>query len=214
MITRLGRSRLVAAAVVAASGVAVALGFLGAVQRDAASGSVPAPRAPAGLPGELDGPGPWPRNVDELRQRLAALGLTALGREGTRLHTHQHLDVFVNGRRVPVPAGIGIAASGAFISPIHTHDATGIVHVESPAVQPFFLGQFFGVWGVRFTPSCLGAYCASGQRRLWIFSDGKLVQSDPRALLLGEHEEIVVAFGTRRQLPRPVPQSFAFPEGL
>ncbi len=120
MITRPGRSRLVAAAVVVASGVAVALGFLGAVQRGAASGSAPAPRAPAGLPGELDGPAPWSRNVAELKQRIAALGPPALGRERTRLHTHQQLDTFVKGRRVPVPAGIGIAAAGARFSPIHT----------------------------------------------------------------------------------------------
>jgi hypothetical protein len=32
--------------------------------------------------------------------------------------------------------------------------------------------------------------------------------------LLEEHEEIVVAFGTREQLPSPLPESFAFPEGL
>jgi hypothetical protein len=214
MITRLGRSRLVTAAVVVASIVAVALGFLGAVQRGAAKGSPPAPRAPAELPGELVGPAPWPRNVTELRQRLAALGLPALGREGTALHIHQHLDVFANGRRVPVPAGIGIDASGGFISPLHTHDATGIIHVESPTVEPFYLGQFFGVWGVRFTPSCLGAYCASRPKQLWVFADGKRVRSDPRALLLEEHEEIVVAFGTREQLPSPLPESFAFPEGL
>src|SRR5262245_49643758 len=214
MITRLGRSRLVTAAVVIASSVALALGFLSAVQRGSASGSVPATTARAGLPGQIDGPAPWPRNVAELKQRLAALGLPAFGSEGTRLHTHQHLDVFVNGRRVPVPAGIGIDESGGFLSPIHTHDATGIVHVESPTVQPFFLGQFFGVWGVRFTSSCLGGYCASGAKRLWVFSDGKLLRSDPRALRLGEHEEIVVAYGTRQQLPRPLPQSFSFPQGL
>jgi hypothetical protein len=117
MITRLGRSRLVTGVVVAGSCVALALGFLGAVQRGSAHVSPAAPRAPAGLPGELVGPAPWPANTTELRPRLAALGLPTLGREGTALHIHQHLDLFVNGRRATVPAGIGIDAAGGFISP-------------------------------------------------------------------------------------------------
>lgn len=214
MITRLGRSRLVTGVVVAVSCLALALGFLGAVQRGSAHGSPTVPRAPAGLPGELVGRSPWPRNTAELRPRLAALGLPALGREGTALHIHQHLDVFVNGRRVTVPAGIGIDPAGTFISPLHTHDATGIVHVESPTVEAFTLGQLFGVWGVRFTRQCLGGYCARGGRRLCVYVDGRLVQGDPRLVPLEEHEEIVVAFGTKAQLTRPVPAAFAFPSGL
>ena len=145
MITRLGRSRLVSRIVVAASCVALALGFLGTVQRGTAHGSPVVPRAPAGLPGELKGPAPWPANTAELRPRLTALGLPALAREGRALHIHQHLDVFVEGRRVTVPAGIGIDPAAGFIAPLHTHDATGVVHVESPSAKPFFLGQFFGV---------------------------------------------------------------------
>jgi hypothetical protein len=214
MITRLGSSRLVAGAVVAASALAIALGFLRVVRGGSARAVSPR-AAPAGtLPGELRGPAPWTPNVGALRERLTALGLPALGQEGTALHIHQHLDVFVNGRRVPVPAGIGIDAAGGFISPLHTHDATGVVHVESPAVEPFTLGQLFGVWGVRFTRSCLGGYCAGGGKRLWVYVDGRLVRSDPRFVLLGEHEEIVVAFGTRAQLPRPVPATYAIPSGL
>ena len=151
MITRLGRSRLVTGVVVAASCLALALGLLGAVQRGSAHGSPVVPRASAGLPGALVGPAPWPANTAELRPRLTALGLPTLGHEGTALHIHQHIDVFVNGRRVMVPAGIGIDPAGRFISPLHTHDTTGVIHVESPSVKPFFLGQFLGVWGVRFT---------------------------------------------------------------
>jgi hypothetical protein len=46
-------------------------------------------------------------------------------------------------------------------SPIHTHDTSGIVHIESPTVRPFTLGQFFDVWGVRFTSDCIGGDCNS-----------------------------------------------------
>jgi hypothetical protein len=206
---RLTRPLLVLMALVAL--VTIVLARVGTFQsRPAQALLVP----PGGLPGELAGPAPWPRNVVELRHRLAVLGLPALGAEGTALHTHQHLDVFVNGRRITVPAGIGIDAAGRFISPLHTHDSSGVVHVESPTVQAFTLGQFFGVWGVRFTPGCLGDYCETGGSRLWVFSDGTPVKGDPRLVPLEEHEEIVVAFGTRAQLPRPIPGDFAFPAGL
>src|SRR5205814_261190 len=55
------------------------------------------------FPGLMTGPPPWPANASQLRARLALLGLPALGAEGQVLHIHQHLDLFVNGRRVVVP---------------------------------------------------------------------------------------------------------------
>ncbi len=207
------RSRL---ALVSAFGAVALLAAVGVValfgpQR---SGAAAAPPPAGALPGALTGASPWPANTGRLRVRLQALGLPALGREGTALHIHQHLDVFVHGRRVSVPAGIGIAAAQGFISPLHTHDASGIVHVESPQVRTFTLGQLFGVWGVRLTRRCLGGYCASGADRLRVYTDGRPYTGDPRVLPLAPHAEIVVAFGTRMQLPRPLPSSYAFPAGL
>ncbi len=177
------------------------------------SGSTAHAAAQSALPGELTSRAPWPANTSDLLARLAGLGLPALSQEGTTLHTHQHLDVFVAGRRVVVPAGIGIDPLARFIAPIHTHDATGVIHVESPTIQTFTLGEFFGVWGVRFDGRCLGGYCSRQGRMLSVYSNGHAV-TDPTRLALTEHEEIVVAFGTPRQLPRPVPASYDFPAGL
>jgi len=177
-------------------------------------GAAAAPVRGAGLPGELTGPAPWPANTGRLRARLRALGLPALGREGSALHIHQHLDVFVHGRRITVPAGIGISGAEGFISPLHTHDASGVVHVESPQVRTFTLGELFGVWGVRLTPRCLGGYCAGGSDRLRVFADGRPFRGDPRVLPLAPHAEIVVALGTSAELPRPLPSSYAFAAGL
>ena len=171
---------------------------------------------PTNLPGELTGPAPWPANIGQLHARLSAMGLPALGAQGTRLHIHQHLDVYVDGRRVTVPEGVGIGTNGpeVFFSPLHTHDATGVVHVESPVVKTFTLGQFLAVWGVRFTPRCLGGYCVRGADRIRVYFDGKLVTGDPRALPLEEHEEIVVTYGTKAELPKSIPSSYPFPAGL
>jgi hypothetical protein len=50
--------------------------------------------------------------------------------------------------------------------------------------------------GGRFTPGCLGGYCAAGDRRLRVYADGRPVHGDPTALTLASHQELVVAFGT------------------
>jgi hypothetical protein len=169
---------------------------------------------PASLPGELTGRAPWPANTSDLKARLAAMDLPALSQEGTRLHIHQHLDLFVHGHPIPVAAGIGIDPSFRFISPLHTHDESGVIHVESPTIRTFTLGEFFGVWGIRLTASCLGGYCAGHGQALRVFVDGRPLRGDPGRLVLAAHQEIVVAFGTPEQLPRPVPARYAFPAGL
>ena len=191
--------------------VLLALSVALAVGRGSSQSSTAVPQ---NLPGELTGPAPWPRNVAQLRARLAALNLPALAFEGTVLHIHQHLDLFVHGRRVVVPASIGIDAAGAFISPLHTHDTSGIIHVESPTVRRFTLGQFFGVWGVRLGPGRLGGYADHGNQTLRTFVNGRAVGGDPSGLALAPHQEIVLAFGTPRELPRPIPGSYPFSDGL
>src|SRR6266508_3101766 len=149
---------------------------------------------PATLPGILTGAAPWP---------------------GTTLHIHQHLDLYVNGTKQVVPAQIGFISSPQVVfSPLHTHDTSGIIHVESPTVRSFTLGEFFDVWGVRFTPTCIGGYCTQGDRTLRVYVDGQLATGDPTPLELFAHEEIVVTYGTEAELPDPIPSSYTFPPGL
>lgn len=81
--------------------------------------------------------------------------------------------------------------------PLHTHDATGTIHVESSARTSFSLGQFFAVWGVRFTPGCLGAYCAGDGDPLWLAIGARVVGGDSRRLVLADGQHIAVVFGTR-----------------
>jgi hypothetical protein len=170
---------------------------------------------PNSLPGILTGSAPWPNNSADLAARLTADRLPPLSaQEGRVVHTHQHIDILIRGRSVEVPAQIGIVTSPSVLfAPLHTHDATGITHVESPIVRDFSLGEFFDVWGVRFTSTCIGGYCNSGNERLQVFANGQVVTFDPRRLQLIAHEEIVVTFGTPDQIPRPYPITYKFPTG-
>jgi hypothetical protein len=167
----------------------------------------------AALPGAQGGP-PWNAGASRLQQRLRAIGLPALGAEGQALHIHQHLDVFVRGRKETVAANIGIDPGGHFISPLHTHDTSGVLHVESPTVESFSLGQFFAVWGVPLSATRLGALKTGGGRQLRAWVNGKPVAADPTRIVLAAHQEIVLAYGTAAQMPKKVPSSYRFEAGL
>jgi hypothetical protein len=170
-------------------------------------------QVPGALPGMQTGPAPWGANTADLAARLRAIGLPPLDPvEGTVIHIHQHLDIYVDGRKVPVPALIGIDPAAGF-APLHVHDTSGVIHVESPTVRSYTLGEFFAVWGVRLTPSCLGGDCAGNGRALRVYVNGRLDQADPARLTLEPHQEIVVAYGTAAQLPSPIPSSYPFPPG-
>jgi hypothetical protein len=166
------------------------------------------------LPGLMTGKVPWgPNDGPGLKERLKAIGLDTLPHEAFKLHIHERMAILVNGHFVYVPAGIGIDANGKFITELHTHDTSGIIHVEAPGKRTFTLGQFFDVWGLRFSSSCLGGYCTSGKKRVWVWTNGKEVLGDPRKVVFTERLSIVVAYGTLASVPKPIPTHFPFPQG-
>lgn len=197
------RARLTAAAVAT---VIVAGAVIGAVVAFSGGSSPAAASIPQrSLAGLLTGKAPWPANAGELASRLRTLGLPALTQEGTALHIHQHLDLYVNGKKQPVPMGIGIDPAQQFIATIHTHDPSGTIHVESPTGGNFTLGQLFGTWGVRFTPTSVGGY-----HDYTLYVDGKRYTGDPTRLTLREHQELALAIG---KPPAQIPSSYSFSAG-
>jgi hypothetical protein len=169
----------------------------------------------AKLPGLQTGPAPWAAGSGSLlRARLDRLGLPVLSQEQLDYHIHAHLDIYVRGRHVTVPALVGIDVVDQFLTVLHTHDPTGVIHIESASPDPYQLGKFFGVWGVRLNASCIGRYCGGPKAQLRAYLGGKPYAGNPAAIVLREHEEIVIAYGTKAQLPPRVPATFAFAPGL
>ncbi|MFD0328188.1 hypothetical protein ACFQZC_08120 [Streptacidiphilus monticola] len=84
---------------------------------------------------------------------VTSAGLPMLSTEGTVLHLHTHLDVYVDGKQVQVPAEIGIDQATQQISPLHSHDTSGVIHIESPEKKDFTLGQFLKEWQVPSPPA-------------------------------------------------------------
>ena len=165
----------------------------------------------------------WPAPPDPL-DRTHAAGLRPERKEFLVHHAHAHLDVFVDGRAIVVPAGIGIEIDDPevrrfedsdgevgyggitrcrtpCISPLHTHDATGIVHTESKSPEPNTLGQFFTEWGVSLGDTCLGEHCS--RDGIAVYVNGEPYRQDPRAIELTDGLAIAIVVGTPpAQIPR------------
>jgi hypothetical protein len=163
------------------------------------------------LPALQTGKPPWSNDSATLSARITAVGLTPNTGGQLAYHIHPHLDLYVNGQHVPVPADIGIhldaqSQQSSFDTPLHTHDSSGIVHVEPEQNLGYVLGQFFGEWGVRLTSKCLGSFNGSCDNLEW-WLNGVKQSGNPANLVLKNHQEIVVAVGKR---PAKVPTCVDF----
>lgn len=179
----------------------------------AACGGGPSAHDPAivGTPG-TQGALAWPAPTNAAAAVRAA-GLHMLSSEGQVEHIHVHLDVIVNGQAVVVPAGIGIDQSTQQISPVHTHDASGIIHIESPTVTNYTLGEFFSEWAQPLTATNLGPIQATSAEELRFYVNGHKYTGDPANIVLQAHQEIAAIAGPPGTLTAP-PSSYTFPSGL
>lgn len=172
----------------------------------------------------------WPAPADPMALVQQA-GLVAETAEYLTTHNHAHLDVFVDGVPITVPAAIGIEtkASGVTdtvtpdgtahdfqvatcpsvcLSPLHTHDPSGIIHSESLAANhpAYLLGEFFTEWGLRLDASCVGEYCAP-EVLIHVYLNGTLYDGDPAEIPLASLLEIAIVIG---QPPTLIPSDWEF----
>jgi len=85
----------------------------------------------------------------ELVRNTKAAGVPLLDQEGLATHIHTSLVVMVDGKRKTVPAYIGIDTDGGKIAALHTHDTSGLIHLESAKENDdYTLEQFLTVWGM------------------------------------------------------------------
>jgi len=120
--------------------------------------------------------------------------------ESTAIHIHPWLRIVINGQNVTIPAAVGIenpsfetaggykvAVSGSCFEPLHTHDSSGIIHIESGTNSPFTLGDFFRVWQatygtvaidgsahpIVFNPTDILGFKADATHEIVVLVDGK-----------------------------------------
>lgn len=136
--------------------------------------------------------GTWQPNYDNLQQAIAAMGLPASSETMQYLtHFHVHITLYVDGRATPIPSQIGIDPATQTLAAIHTHDDSGIIHMEA-GTKGFAppLQDVFDVWGVRFDAKCIGGYC--GGVEMWV--NGK-PNTELGKHVLHEHDVITIVEG-------------------
>lgn len=206
--TRLTRAAVAAGAVIAVGGLVTLGALTGKQPAEPMAAPAPASVAAAAASAGTALP-PWPNASDPLAA-IRAAGITPAEGEGSAEHYHAHLDVIVNGKAVPVAAEIGVDEKAQKISPLHTHDGNGVIHVEAPTVgTPYYLGQLFREWNVALTADRLGGLRAGTAGTLAAYVDGKRVTGDPAKIRLAEHQEIALVFGSSAQQSNP-PRSYDF----
>lgn len=58
-------------------------------------------------------------------------------------HSHPDLAVTVSGQAIVIP----VTFDASCAQPIHTHDSTGVLHVETDQNQNYTIGDWFLLWG-------------------------------------------------------------------
>jgi hypothetical protein len=145
-------------------------------------------------------------------------GVQSNDMEQVLFHVHAHLAMYVNGKPKLLPYGVGIVppyqlqqtADGPFVAGgskyywLHTHDETGVIHIESPVQRTYTLGEFFDVWHQQLSPTQMGP----NKGKITAFLNGKQYTGNPRDIPLTAHNVIQLDMGT------VVPFSnYTFPSG-
>lgn len=110
------------------------------------------------------------------------------------IHWHPHLTIKINGQQQAIPANVGIGAT--IHQPIHTHDDTGILHMENgnPTAENMKLGFFFTIWGKKFNNGCIFEFCNSGDKKIK-FTVNEKENADFENYFMRDGDKMVIEYG-------------------
>jgi hypothetical protein len=110
-------------------------------------------------------------------------------------HIHAHVTMYVNGTKTPIPANVGIAPDGSCLYWLHTHDDSGVIHIEAPAGVSATFGNFLDIWGQRFQQ--LGYPSQLSDATGWqVYVNGKPFRGNFRTIPLQSHTLITLAYNS------------------
>lgn len=143
-------------------------------------------------------------------------GISCDSAEQNGYHIHVHFTIYINGKQLTIPTGIGIPSDGTCFYWMHTHTDDGIIHIEAPQkLHNLALDDFMTLWQqgfatLNFPPQMT---LSSGWK---IFVNGKPFNGVVTSPLFTEvtfqpHDAVTLEYGS----PNPPPDTFyAFPVGL
>lgn len=125
-------------------------------------------------------------------------------------HIHAHVDLFVNGNKHTVPALIGITNNCFYW--LHTHDDSGVIHIESPIIKNFTLSQFLKIWKSKYNDPEIANIISNNTKEFSIYLNGKkTLNTNIQNVIFHPHDEIVIVIGNP---PLTIPSKYSFENGL
>lgn len=113
--------------------------------------------------------------------------------EQVAYHVHAHLSMYINGQAVQIPQNLGIASDQSCFYWLHTHDTTGVIHIEAPSQQVFTLGTFFKEWNNVY-PQLQYPVQLSDTTGWKVYVNGKPYKGDFNNIDLTAHELITMTY--------------------
>jgi hypothetical protein len=108
-------------------------------------------------------------------------------------HAHAHLALIVRGQLRDLPARVGISATT--ICWLHTHDSSGIIHIEAGDRRALTLGDFFSVWAQPMRTDAVAGETVAAGESIRVTVNGSVVTADPATIVLNNKDDIVIQIG-------------------
>lgn len=112
------------------------------------------------------------------------------GHQEGNIHYHAKLEIFQDDRSMEVPANIGIV--GDCIHPLHTHDTSGLIHIDYQRPIRVTMGDFFDLLGTTFRDDQIGSFKEWDGYSLSMVVNGKERKRFWRRLVLRENDNITI----------------------
>jgi len=119
------------------------------------------------------------------------VALTCTTDMATQFHIHPHLEIFINGQKQEIPANIGVRPT--CMNSLHTHDNSGVIHIESPEKRDFNLADFFAVWEKTYNKEQILDFKVDADHVIRQTVNGKEVQ-DYENLILRDGNKIIIYY--------------------
>jgi len=117
------------------------------------------------------------------------VALTCTTDMATEFHIHPNLEIIINGQKQELIKNIGVGPT--CMTSLHTHDNSGVVHVESPEKRDFILADFFAVWKKTFNKDEILDYKTDEKHMIRMTINGSDVQNYENTILLDKDQIII-----------------------
>lgn len=122
-------------------------------------------------------------------------GVSCDSLEHSDFHIHVHLSIYIDGQLSTLPAQVGIAPDNSCLYWLHTHDSTGVIHIEAPSGFSITFKNFLDIWSAHFQQ--LGYPSQLSDPTSWqVFVNGKPFSRNFQMIPLKSHTLITLLYNS------------------